>query len=140
MNTSPIDKLSLVVFSGDFKRVHYALLLASAAVAANIPVTLFFTMEACLALRRPGETGGNSTMPSMPEAAYEQCFAAREVASFEDLLTAAVALGARFIVCETGLKAVGLSPADLRPDIPVEIAGAVTFLADSSCTGGIMFI
>lgn len=142
MPVSPVDKLSLMVFSGDFERVYYALLLASAAVAANIPVTLFFTMGACLALRQPRAGGIIPGWADMPERAIacEQRFAAQGIATFEDLLAAAVTLGVRFIVCETGLKAVGLTQADLRPDVPVEIAGVVTFLADSSRAGGMMFI
>ena len=36
------EKLSLVVFSGDFEKVHYAFAMASAALAINVPVTLFF--------------------------------------------------------------------------------------------------
>ena len=46
------DKLSIVVFSGDFERVHYALATAAAAAAVDRPTTLFFTMEAIHALAR----------------------------------------------------------------------------------------
>ena len=49
INASP-DKLSIAVFSGDFTRVHYALVMASGALAINRPVTVFFTMEASRAL------------------------------------------------------------------------------------------
>ena len=44
------DKLSIVVYSGKFDEVHYALVMASAAAAVGRPVTLFFTMDACIAL------------------------------------------------------------------------------------------
>ncbi len=44
------EKLSIVVFSGDFYMVHYALLMASAAAAIDIPPTLFFTMGASRSL------------------------------------------------------------------------------------------
>ena len=37
-------KLSLVVFSGSFEKVHYALVMASAALASGREATLFFTM------------------------------------------------------------------------------------------------
>ena len=42
--------LSLVVHSGDFDKVHYALVLAASAAAIGTPATLFFTMGACRAL------------------------------------------------------------------------------------------
>jgi peroxiredoxin family protein len=38
------DRLSVVLLSGDFERVHYALCLASAAAALERPVTLFVTL------------------------------------------------------------------------------------------------
>ena len=47
--TSP-EKLSLIVQSDDFDRVHYALVLASAALATGKPVTLLFAMAATRAL------------------------------------------------------------------------------------------
>ena len=46
-------RLSIVVHSGAFDRVHYALMMAAAAAAVDRPVTLFFTMGATQALRRP---------------------------------------------------------------------------------------
>ncbi len=46
------DKLSIIVFSGDFERVHYALAMAAAAAAVDRPTTLFFTMEAIGALAK----------------------------------------------------------------------------------------
>ena len=46
-------KLSLVVFSGTYEKVHYALVMASAALASGRDVTLFFTMDASRALFAP---------------------------------------------------------------------------------------
>ena len=43
-------KLGIIVFSGDYDRVHYALITASAAAATDRQVTLFFTMEGIRAL------------------------------------------------------------------------------------------
>ena len=51
------DKLSLVVFSGEFDKVHYALVMASGAQASNRETTLFFTMGACHALLKKDERG-----------------------------------------------------------------------------------
>ncbi len=44
------NKLSIIVYSGQFDKVHYALVMASAAAAVGRPVTMFFTMDACIAL------------------------------------------------------------------------------------------
>lgn len=40
------ENLSIVLFAGGFDRVHYALVMASAAAATNRKVTLFFTGRA----------------------------------------------------------------------------------------------
>ena len=127
------DAVSLVVFSGDFARVHYALVMASGAAAVGTRATLFFTMDACRML-----TDGWRTWPGADgraAGAIDADYAARGVATFEELLRACAELDVRIIACEMGLRAVGLAPADLRDDIPIDIAGVVTFLADASADG-----
>ncbi|MDX9859326.1 MAG: DsrE/DsrF/DrsH-like family protein [Rhodospirillales bacterium] len=141
------DKLSIVVFSGDFDKVHYALVLASGAAAIGKAVTLFFTMEASRALMKPG-ADGRPAWRALPVAspawanagAMDDAFAARGVATFEELLAACPELGVRFLVCEMGLKAMDLSRDHLRDDIPVEDGGVVTFVTDASATGAVLFI
>ena len=98
--------LALVVQSGAFERVHYALVLAAAAAAIDWPVTLFFTMDGCRALRPPEALGA--------WAAPEKELAGKGLATFEELLSACAELGAAITVCEMGLQAVGLDRADLR--------------------------
>ena len=135
------EKLSIVVFSGAFDKVHYALVMASASAAVDTPVTLFFTMEACRALLPNGwqdlPVGENGTTVGRD---LDDDFAAKNIGQFEDLLSACAALKVRFIVCEMGLKAVGLTKADLRDDIDIESAGVVTFLNDASPDGLSLFI
>ena len=134
------DKLSIVVYSGDFGRVHYAFSMAAAAVAVDRPATLFFTMEAIRALAKPRPDGAPG-WHALPGAAAEDAgFAERGVATFEELVSACAALGVRFLVCEMGLRAVDLSAADLRDDLIFEEGGIVTFLNDASADGAMLFI
>ena len=143
--TSP-DKLSIVVFSGDFDRVHYALVMAAAAVASNTPVTLFFTMWAGRALEKPLSDGSPAwtrlrvSEGDQSAAQMDAGFKAKGVGTFEELLEACVALDVTFMVCEMGLKALGMDPDNLRPDVPVAKGGVVTFLADASKTGAMIFV
>ena len=133
-----LDKLSVLVLSGRFERVHYALVMASAAAAIGMPATLFFTDAALWAL-----TSGAAGVPGWrglaadgggDGGAVDDARRARGVAGFEELLSACAELGVRLIACEMGLRAVGLAATDLRADVPIEVAGAVTFLADASAT------
>jgi peroxiredoxin family protein len=139
---SPPDRLSLLVLSGEFERVHYALVLASAAAAIGTPVTLFFTDGALPALTGEGPDGaGWRTLPGAAGrlgGAIDDERRGRGVAGFEELLSACAELGVRFIACEMGLRATGLDATALRKDVPIDIAGVVTFLADASATGAML--
>ena len=128
------SRLSLVVFSGDFARVHYALAMAAGALSIGRPVTLFFTMGAIRAL------GRNDGWRSMPGAEQDMEHADRGVGRFAELLEAVVELGGTVMVCEMGLRAIGLTQVDLRPDVPVVEGGIVTFLNQLDPGGSSLFI
>lgn len=137
----PIGKLSVVVFSGTFERVHYALVMASAAAAVGRKATLFFTMDACRALL--AETGWRA-LPVEGDAAdavaMDADFQAKGVGTFEELLAACVEMGVTFMVCEMGLRARGLEDATLRSDVTLATGGVVTFLNDAEKDGAVIFI
>ncbi len=133
------DKLSIVVFSGDFERVHYAFSMAAASAAVDRPATLFFTMEAIRALAKPTADGAPG-WTAIPGAARDTEFAARGVATLEALIEACAALDVTFLVCEMGLRAAGLAMADLRDDLDYAEGGIVTFLNDTSASGASFFI
>ena len=59
---------------------------------------------------------------------------------FVGSLAACVAFKVTFMVCEMGLRAIDLTPADLRDDLPYQEGGIVSFLADASATGATIFI
>ncbi len=140
------DKLSIIVYSGEFDKVHYALALASSAVATNQAATLFFTMGACRALVRAGADGvpgwhGLDARPGRAAPAEtDRDYARLGVATFEELFSACVELGVRFIVCDMGQRAAGIDAKDLRDDLSIDTAGIVTFLGDASQDGAVFFI
>ena len=67
-------------------------------------------------------------------------FVIQGVATFEALLEACIELEARIMVCEMGLKAMGIGAKALREDVPVEEGGLVTFLSDASADGAMVFV
>jgi len=113
--------LGLVVLSGEWARVHYALMMASSAAAIDRPVTLFVTMDA-VPLLEAGEGWRR-----LAGAEGDDALKDRKVADIETLLEACVALDVTIMVCEAGLKARDVSPAALREDLGVETTGLVTF-------------
>ncbi|HEX9568129.1 MAG TPA: DsrE/DsrF/DrsH-like family protein [Rhodospirillales bacterium] len=147
---TPPDKLSVIVYSGAYDRVHYALVLAAAAAAIGRPVTLFFTMGACKALGRAGADGKPAwrklPLSEGPGAnkgtggKRDDGYAKAGVATFEELLASCVQFGVKFMVCEMGLRAMGLEGKPLRDDVPVVEGGVVSFLNDASKDGAVIFI
>jgi peroxiredoxin family protein len=134
------ERLSVILVSGCYDRIHYALAIASAAAALDRPVTLFATLAATRAFLAAGADGrpGWAAQPLSPElrapdladgAALDARNRARGVAGLEELLEACVGLGVELIVCEMGLRAEGLSADRLRADLPVQRAGLATLLA-----------
>ncbi len=133
-------RLSLILLSGSFERVHYGLAMASAAAALARPATLFVTLAATRAFLAPGADGrpGWAGLPLGPDLATPELAdggaldarnRARGVAGFEELLEACAGLGVEIIVCEMGLRALGLAATALRPDLPIQRAGLATLLA-----------
>ena len=104
--TSSPDKLSIVVYAGFYDKVHYALVMASSAAAIDRPVTLFFTMGACHALKKSDDTGGHAwrSMPLSEEEGTggdkDDSYAAMSVATFEELLQSCIQLKVTFMVCK----------------------------------------
>ncbi|MGY0789304.1 DsrE family protein [Azospirillum argentinense] len=141
------ESLSIVLFAGGFDRVHYALVMASAAAATNRKVTLFFTgraLNTLLAGDTDGVPGWHRLDPaddgSRP-AERDAAFTANGLAGFEELLEACVMLKVTVMACEMGLRALGLPVGvPLRPDVPVTTGGVVTFLNDAPKTGAILFV
>ena len=120
---TPEGGLSIIVRAGDYESAHYALALAAAALAVNKPAVLFFTMGGIRALTGPP--------PALEEWGRDALNHQRQVGDFETLLQACVELGARFIVCEMGLRSLDIDRASLRPDVPFTIAGIVTLLEET---------
>jgi peroxiredoxin family protein len=120
--TSNDGGVSVIVRSGDYESVHYALALAAAALAVNKPAVLFFTMAGIGALMKP---------PIVDDWERDTLNRARGVGDFETLLQACVELGARFIVCEMGLRSLAIDRTGLRADVPFTVAGIVTLLEET---------
>ena len=114
--------LSIILRSDEYEDAHYALAMASAALAVNQPAILFFTMGGLRALMAP---------PQLQDWHRDALNRARGVGDFETLLQACIELGARFIVCEMGLRSLGIDRSELRTDVPFTVAGIVTLLEET---------
>ncbi len=114
--------LSIILRSDKYEDAHYALAMASAALAVNQTAILFFTMGGLRALMTP---------PQLQDWDRDATNRERGVGDFETLMQACIELGARFIVCEMGLCSLAIDRASLRSDVPFTVAGIVTLLEET---------
>ncbi len=112
-------RLSLILHSADYGRIHYGFVMAAAATATDRPVTLFFTMGAIHALT-PGWGRAN-----------DSANAEKGIATLAEMIAACAEFEADFQICDAGLKSEGLMMDDLRPDIAATPGGMVSFLAEA---------
>jgi len=141
VSNQPIEKLSLVIASGEFEKVHYALVMAAGAAAIDIPVTLFFTMSACVTvLEGDGWRQLVTEKKNMTASDRDIDFAQKGVATMDELIESCHELGVKFFVCEMGLRAEGLEDTPPIQSLNVERTGVVTFLNDASPKGSIVYI
>jgi len=126
--------VGILLISGTYERAHYALVVATAAAATAPPVVLFATnagVRAFLAARPDGSPGWTTLAHYGGAAKRDEELRGRGVAGFAELLASARELGVRLIVCEAGLKAEALAPEMLDDTLEGEVAGVVTFLAET---------
>lgn len=127
--SEPKSGLVLVIQSGGYDRVHYALVMAAAAVATGRPVCLFFTGRALPALLdRDGWKRLDFSDDGTSPEARDATLAHRGVGTFDELLTGCAELGVTFLACEMGWRALGIREPVLHPGLNVETTGMVTLL------------
>ncbi len=142
---SKTKTLSIIAFSSDFGRIHYALSTAAAASATNMSVTVMFTMGAirAVAVDSSGAPGWGKLTDENTNTAgivQDKINQSKGIAGFEELLAACSSMGVTFLVCEMGLKAGGVQTEKLREDMSFEPGGLVTFLNSAETEGNIVFI
>lgn len=138
-----IGQVSLIVFSGNFDKVYYALAMSTATLALSIPTTILFTMEAVTALKGTKKNAGWRELSGKDGCTGEERdkhLIENGLAGFEELLASANELGAEILVCEMGLKSENISMADLRADIDYKRGGLVTFFQRSQPNSQTLFI
>lgn len=122
--------LALIVTTREFERLHYAAAMAAAAGAIGRPVTLFFSDGALVALMAPLADGRPGWQLLAGAAALDARRQRLGLADFETLLASLRELGARFLACEAGLRAMGLALADLRADLGLVSGGLASLMLE----------
>jgi peroxiredoxin family protein len=161
MSTQKKKKLSLVCFNGGFDNAVAAYTLASGAAAVGYEVNMFFTFWGLnLLKKKPGRTfvgkgimarffnflmGGRNNAPlsrlnfgGLSPKLMTGMMKARNVATLEELIEAAKALGVNFFPCEMSMVILGLKSSDFIAETK-DVLGVAKFL-ELSEDGQTMFL
>ena len=143
-------KLSLIAFSGDFDNLTAVFTLATGAAAVGYEVNIFFTfwgLDAIKQKRGRSFTGGNwltklfgfmmgglSVAPNsrfnfagIGPQIFRSLMRKNNVATLEELVDAANALGVNLYACEMAMHVLGLEKKDFIPEVK-DVLGVASFL------------
>lgn len=140
---------TFLVCSGELDKLLVAFTMATAAAASGMATNMFFTFWSLAALRRPVRVRGKNAIERMFGWMLPRGSAAlplskmnfggfgprlirwlmrkKNVASLEEQMAMARALGVRFLVCETSMELMGFRREEMPDD--VQYAGAATCIA-----------
>lgn len=147
---APKKKLSIIVFSGDFDKLTAAFTLATGAAAVGHEVNLFFTFWGFAAVKKKAGRAfvGKGLLPRLfgflmgglkcapvsrlnffgaSPKIFRALMRSRNVATLEELVAAAKALGVNFYACEMAMQVLGMEKSDLVHEVK-DVLGVATFL------------
>lgn len=156
----PGNRVTLVVFSGDFDRQLAALVIATGAAAMGMDVSIFYTFWGLTALKKKGRLKGKTWkekmftlmspkgLPSAPvskmnflgagRAMLKSMMRDKEVTSVEDLFAMAREMNVKMIACTMSMEVMGITKEELLDD--VSLGGVATFLGDATCSKVSLFV
>ena len=128
-------KLSIIAFSGDFDKLTAVFTLGTGAAAVGYEVNIFFTFWGLDAIKQKqgrSFTGGNwltklfgFMMGGLKVTPY--LMRKNNVATLEELVEAAKALGINLYACEMAMHVLGLKKEDFIPEVK-DVLGVASFL------------
>lgn len=150
--TAVTKTASFLVFSGEFDRLLMAFTLATGAAASGLKTTMFFTFWSLAALRTDAPARGKGIVERMfgwmiPRGTRALPMSRlnfgglgpklirwrmrrKQVASLEEQIAAAQALGVEIVVCETWMELMGFRREEMLPG--VAFGGVAQCLASST--------
>lgn len=149
-----MKKLSIIAFSGDFDKLTAVFTLATGAAAVGYEVNLFFTFWGLDAIKRKqGRAfvgagrltrlfgymmGGVGVAPNsrfnffgLGPRLFRRLMRQKNIATLEELIGAAKALGVNLYACEMAMRVLGLEKEDFIPEVK-DVLGVATFLRISA--------
>jgi peroxiredoxin family protein len=154
------NRVTLVVFSGDFDRQLASLVIATGAAAMGMEVSIFYTFWGLSALKRGTQLGGKTLKEKMfavmtPDridklpvskmnfagvgrAMLMSMMRDKDVTSIDELFGMAREMNVKMIACTLSMDVMGITKEELIDG--VALGGVATFLGDAARSKVAMFI
>ncbi len=154
------NRLSMVVFSGDFDKTMAALIIATGAAAMGMEVSMFFTFWGLSAVKKQKvyvgknvlEKGFTAMLPAgannmglskmnffgAGSAVMQKLIKDHEVTTPAELVAMAQEMGVRMVVCDMSRELLGVRDEELIDGL--EMGGVATFIGDAATSKISLFI
>ena len=152
--SSPSNKLSMIVFSGDLDKVLAAFVIATGAVAMGMEVVMFFTFWGTPVLRDKDKKAGDKdfmgkmfgsmlpkgscevklskmNMAGMGTKMMKSLMKKKNVASLEQMIEMAGELGVQIFVCEMSMDLMGFKQEEIIDYPNMSFCGVAKFLEEA---------
>ena len=138
-----VEKLTVVVHSGDFDKIYSAFIIGNGALSMGMEVSLYFTFWGLMRLKKGGLDSGplsKMQMFGLGKWMIKRRMKKANVAPLERLAQDFKALGGKIFACDMTMDIMGIGPDDLRKDLIEEYCGVGTYIQEVRESTATLFI
>ena len=150
-NSTKIERVTIILHSGDMDKVYSALIIGNGALAMGMEASIYFTFWGlqrlqkgdALSLPKGGlEKGALSKMHLLGLGKWmiKQRMKKANVASLEKLMADFKEMGGKIIACEMTMEIMGIGREDLREDLIDEYGAVGTYVREARESAITLFI
>ena len=132
--STPPDKATIILHSGDMDKVYGALIIGNGALAMGMDVTIFFTFWGLQRLQKGLLDKGPLSrmhMLGLGKWMINQRMKRAKVASLEKMLEDFHELGGKIMACDMTMEIMGIEPEDLRQDLIGEYCAVGSYIQEA---------
>ena len=129
-----VEKLTIVVHSGDMDKIYSTLIIANGALSMGMEASLYFTFWGLQRLQKGGLGNGSLSkmhMLGIGKSMMKLRMNKANVASLERLMKDFKELGGKIIACEMTMEIMGIKKEDLREDLITEYGAVGTYIQEA---------
>ncbi len=138
-----LEKMTLVVHSGDFDKIYSAFIMANGALAMGMEVSMYFTFWGLTRLKKGALDSGplsKMNMLGLGKRMVRSRMKKARVVSLERLAQDFKALGGKIFACDMTMDIMGIKPTDLRQDLIEEYCAVGTYVEEARHSTVTLFI